>query len=258
MFRLQDNTPEVYTQQSRDFQLFCRLYDCINNGVMFDISTMPNILDANLVNDLILPLMCTKVGFFPKDEYDSEILRNIISIFPYAIKHKGTKIGIEVAVFAILKGESNSENLINVLIDSSKHSITINTLKAIKNQKALDDLLSYIIPTGYFYNTEIYVPETLSTIYDTDYALNILYNKSISASQVRGTDRYLQPGDNVNSFQFQTDIEDNYIATFQDTEVIGSGNNTDLKTYSNDVSGSDRDNIDKHEQSIIKSIIKEG
>ena len=107
MFRLQDNTPSVYVNQSRDFQLFCRLYDCINNGVKFDIDTMLNILDPMKINDRMLNLLCTKVGFFPKAQYNSNVLRHIIASFPYAIKHKGTLLGIEIAVGTILKAEKD-------------------------------------------------------------------------------------------------------------------------------------------------------
>lgn len=44
--RLQNNVPEVYVKESRDFQLLCRLYDCILNGVKFDIDSMLNITDS--------------------------------------------------------------------------------------------------------------------------------------------------------------------------------------------------------------------
>lgn len=254
MFRLQDNMPQVYTEQSRDFQLFCRLYDCINNGVKFDIDTMINILDPYKTNDIVLPLLCAKVGFFPKNEYNSNILRNIISIFPYCIKHKGTKQGILSATYAILKGENNVNEAIQVDINQSNYSISINTQKPIINQKALEDVLSYIIPTGYFYTTDIYKPTILSDKVSTKNIINTLQNPSSNSSQIRGSDRYLQTGNNINSFQFQTDIENNYIATFQDTEVIGSENNLVKNTYNNDISGSLRNTIDEHSENNIEEI----
>ena len=42
MLRLENNTPSIYCQKSRDFQLFCRLYDVVNNGVKFDIDSIIN------------------------------------------------------------------------------------------------------------------------------------------------------------------------------------------------------------------------
>ena len=64
MFRLQNNTPSYYVNNSRDFQLFCRLYDYINNGVKFDIDSIININDPLKINDRLLNLYGSKVGFF--------------------------------------------------------------------------------------------------------------------------------------------------------------------------------------------------
>ena len=122
MFRLQDNVPSVYIDQSRDFQLFCRVYDCINNAVKYDIDTIINILDPMTANDRILELLCTYVGFFPKMHYDSYLLRYIIASFSHAIKYKGTKHGINIAVSTILKAERNIDAYkdIDVVINIDK------------------------------------------------------------------------------------------------------------------------------------------
>lgn len=262
MFRLQDNTPSVYTNQSRDFQLFCRLYDCINNGVKYDIDSIINILDPMSVNDRILNLLCTRVGFFPRSHYDSNLLRHIIDSFPFAIKHKGTKIGIEIAVSTILKAEKDIYTLrndfgITVQIDNSNHSIAIYATSAIENLHALDDFLSYILPVGYTYTFGKYDPRQTSNEVVVSNISKVMINPAVSNSQVRGSDRYsLQPGQD-NPYQFRTDIENNLVGTFLATEVIGSNNyisdtievEVDNKTetitiYGNDISGTIRDKID--------------
>ena len=51
--------------------------------------------------------MCSKIGFFPKVSIDANVLKYIIASFPHIIKHKGTRTGVEMAVNAILKAESN-------------------------------------------------------------------------------------------------------------------------------------------------------
>ena len=78
-----------------NFQLFCRLYDCINNGVQFDISTITDILDPIKVNDRIVKLLATRVGFITDIDIDNTVLRYILSAYPYIIKNKGTRKGIE-------------------------------------------------------------------------------------------------------------------------------------------------------------------
>ena len=49
MFRLQNNVPEVYVDKSRDFQLFCRLYDSCFGGVKFSIDSMSRLTNASIL-----------------------------------------------------------------------------------------------------------------------------------------------------------------------------------------------------------------
>ena len=57
IFRLQSNVPEIYINESRDFQLLCRLYDCVLGGVKLDIDTLENIIDTRSCNSILLQLL---------------------------------------------------------------------------------------------------------------------------------------------------------------------------------------------------------
>ncbi len=48
--KLQDKVPPVYPEGSRDFQLFCHLYDVIFNGIKNDIDGKYNELYSKLIN----------------------------------------------------------------------------------------------------------------------------------------------------------------------------------------------------------------
>lgn len=148
MFRLENNVPEVYIKESRDFQLFLRLYDYVNNGVRFGIKSIDNLLDPLKCNDRVLPLLCTRVGFFPKSEYNTYALREIISAFPLILKYKGSKKSIQIALNTILKAENNYGDSI-IEIDPNRSEIAIYTEKSIVNKILLEDVLSYTIPTGF-------------------------------------------------------------------------------------------------------------
>lgn len=148
MFRLQENVPEIYVNQSRDFQLFCRIYDVINNTLRYNAKSVNNLLNPIKVADNMLQLLATRVGFFPKSEYNTETLREVISAFPYMVKYKGSKQGIEMAINVILKAENNFANSF-VDIDNTQAQINIYTEKRIKNENLLRDVLSYILPIGY-------------------------------------------------------------------------------------------------------------
>ena len=158
MFRLQDNVPDIYVNESRDFQLLCRLYDCVLNGVKSDIDTMVNINVPFKVNEKVLNLLALKVGFFTDKYIPTSLLRWIIATFPWAMRFKGSLYGIKLAVNTISKFENIQQNPI-IQVNSLKRLIVINTYKLFNNTTALDEYLKYIMPTGYTYEISLIIGE---------------------------------------------------------------------------------------------------
>lgn len=181
MFRLQDSVPEIYTKESRDFQLFLRLYDYVNSGVRYSAKSIDNLLDPFKCNSRAVSLLCTRVGFFPKSEYNTYALRHIINVFSEMLKYKGSKKGIEIALNAILRAEKNNSGYW-VSINKSKNTILILTKKAIQNQTLLEDVLSYIIPTGYTLEIGTYEKEQIGT---SEIYIKDIINKDIEFSSSR-------------------------------------------------------------------------
>lgn len=181
MFRLQDSVPEIYTKESRDFQLFLRLYDYVNSGVRYSAKSIDNLLDPFKCNSRAVSLLCTRVGFFPKSEYNTYALRHIINVFSEMLKYKGSKKGIEIALNAILRAEKNNSGYW-VSINKSKNAILILTKKAIENQTLLEDVLSYIIPTGYTLEIGTYEEEQIGT---SEIYIKDIINKDIKFSSSR-------------------------------------------------------------------------
>ena len=64
LLRMQNRTPPIYCEESRDFQLLCRLYDTIVNGLLFDIETITDIINTKNIRSSFLQLLQTKLGFF--------------------------------------------------------------------------------------------------------------------------------------------------------------------------------------------------
>ena len=158
MFRLQDNVPDIYVNESRDFQLLCRLYDCVLNGVKSDIDTMVNINVPFKANEKVLNLLALKVGFFTDKYIPTSLLRWIIPTFPWARRFKGSLYGIKLAVNTISKFENIQQNPI-IQVNSLKRLIVINTYKLFNNTTALDEYLKYIMPTGYTYEISLIIGE---------------------------------------------------------------------------------------------------
>lgn len=186
MFRIQDNVPQIYINESRDFQLISRLYDVLYSSSKYDIDSMVNILDATLVRDNLLQLMCTRIGFFPTTNIDANVLKYIIASFPYIVRNKGTQVGVEYAINAILKAESNPQSvgkphivvqnaISDDLSEQDSYCITIYTTIDIYNKKALDEIMRYVLPIGVQYRILPYftVGEVAPTIVLQDDKVNI-------------------------------------------------------------------------------------
>ena len=164
MIRLQHKTPEIYSNESRDFQLLERLYDCICNGIQYNISTMPSILNTKKCRDIMLPLLQTKLGFFTRKEIDNYSLRYVLEIFPLLVKNKGSINAIKQALAMFLK-LTNIDSSITVyytkngLTIESGATIPSNTLviginAGFQDTLLLDEIFKYIVPVGvgyYFY-----------------------------------------------------------------------------------------------------------
>ena len=91
--RLQENLPLVYEENSRDFQLLGRLYDCVINGVKNDIDNLIYINNPDYCYSNILELLKTKVGFFTSKHFSDRELRHTLKVFSILLKNKGAKEG---------------------------------------------------------------------------------------------------------------------------------------------------------------------
>lgn len=211
MFRLQDNVPEVYVKWSRDFQLFCRIYDVINNSMRFNAKSSQNLLDPLNTTDNMLQLLATRIGFFPKNEYNTEALREVMSAFPYIVKYKGSKKGIEMALNVILKIENNyKESFVD--IDSKNSIVNIYTNAKIESENLLRDVLSYIIPIGYDIVINTYTKaDTSKTLSQIGLSENVEQG-SYTSSNI--------------SIVSNTDLDDALasVGSYTTTEVLGENN----------------------------------
>ena len=240
LLRLQNNTPPYYIENSRDFQLFCRVFDSVVNGFRFDIQTMTNVINVNQLSDRMLSLYASSVGFFTEKDIDAKVLRYILSAFPYIIKNKGTQLGIEQAVYTVLKAENSVDmpfvEIINEGIDP-ENSYIINIYVPIKiyNDVALEELLKYVMPTGYKYNLIVYVPSNgfrytqLNNLDD----VSVIHIPTHLSSAIRGSNAIGSGyyGDNVPQYilnwiqrenNMPTDSGNRIINAFDTTEVVGS------------------------------------
>lgn len=146
MFRLQNHVPEVYPDKSRDFQLFCRLYDLCFSDVRFSAESMRRISDTKSCDAGLLELLKTKLGLFTTTNVDDVELRYLLQAFPTLIRYKGSKQGLEFIKTLYTKMYNVSAPNFDLTEDYYIH-VTFNVPP--KNDKLLIELLRYVLPTGY-------------------------------------------------------------------------------------------------------------
>lgn len=164
IFRLQNNVPEVYVEESRDFQLFCRLYDSVVGGEHYLINSLKYASSTAECNERLLELLQTKLGFFTKTQLTAQELRLILQAYPYIIQHKGSRTAIDyvIALFRRLTYTGASSILRYEFTDDCKLLITFD--RAIPTDTFLHELLRYVLPSGYIIEYDVMIDQELSSI----------------------------------------------------------------------------------------------
>jgi len=160
---LENEVPEVYVEESRDFQVLMRLMSIIFNACRADSQQLQFLNDAELINSRLIPLLQTKVGFFTNKEYKSSDLRDICRIFMHIVRNKGSRKGIELAIRAFFSAKNFKSNYyIDIqnepTVDNQEdaYSIKIGLKKNFTDFTLLEDVLRYVLPTGYFLTVFLY------------------------------------------------------------------------------------------------------
>lgn len=157
MFRLQENVPEYLINESRDFQLFCRLYDCLNNGTKFDTDSIVRVMNTTTCGSRFLKLLETRLGFFTDGQYTDTEIRDILMGFCDMVKYKGSILGISRAVRSFLIAKNIKVATI-IKYNNIDNQVSIGLRSRNLDTSLLDDMLRYVMPAGclvdYFYFVE--------------------------------------------------------------------------------------------------------
>lgn len=150
MIRTQKLVPKVYYNHSRDFQLIGRLYELVLNSVKTNSDLIYNIPNGpNMDNDL-LELLSTTIGFKSTHNYNVDQLKSLCSCFAEIIRSKGSIRAIEKTCNALVGAEGITDS---VYIDdkSSKDTLILYVPQELSDTNLLKDLMNYILPAGLSY-----------------------------------------------------------------------------------------------------------
>lgn len=153
-FRLQDNVPNYYVDESRDFQLLCRVIDIYFKGCLSKSSTIPYQLDLDKCDEQLLYAIANMQGFTTKKYFPPNVLRNILKVFPYCIKRKGTKEAIELASYAVLSTDRLIYYIDVQVTSRTNDGVGDYTIRITCNTQSeylpyLEELLRFLVPIGW-------------------------------------------------------------------------------------------------------------
>lgn len=207
MFRVEKNVPDVYVNESRDFQLFCRLYDLVFQASRFSIDSLEQASDTMSCNDNLLSLLATKVGFFTDLNLTSKADRKILSAFPHIIKYKGSMYGVELVTNLFEQIMNTKVTPIHDTYD--RNHVTIVFDDYTPNVDLLYSLLEYIRPTGLLIDFVVRseIPE-VSTSY--------IVSDNVEVKKVATSDSFVAK-----------DVKDAYESNVGFTQINDNTNNDD-------------------------------
>lgn len=174
MIKTQSLVPTVYYRESRDFQLFGRLYDIIFNYAKTNVDLMTNFPINKNTDSKLLELLSRTLGFEAKANYHNKDLNAICSVFIQLMKEKGSLKSIERLLRTILNAEGIDEKFsIKQKAATAETSITLDIYipDIITNSEIalLENILDYILPAGVLYTLkeghlnnfgDIFIPTT--------------------------------------------------------------------------------------------------
>ena len=145
MIKLQDLTPSIYYEQSRDFQFIGRLYDIVLNYIKTNADNLYTLPIGKNMDEKLLNLLAFTLGFQSKHHYNSKQLLAICSVLPLILKHKGSLNAILVAVNSILYAEGINQALNYEFKDNN---LVLYLSPDLSDLTLLKDIMIYILPAG--------------------------------------------------------------------------------------------------------------
>lgn len=149
MIKLQNLTPSVYYNQSRDFQYIGRLYDIVLNSVKTNADMIYTVPDCSQSGSKLIDLLSLTLGFQPKHKYSVKQLAAACSVFPLLLRKKGTIQSVYILGNALLYSEGITDTFYcNLQTDDLNCSIELFVPETLSDINLLRDLLPYILPAG--------------------------------------------------------------------------------------------------------------
>ena len=212
ILRVQDMTPQVYTEESRDFQLLSRLYDSVFNGLKFDADSISSLINTKECRTNILKLLQTKLGFFTERKIDDEKLRSILECFPIIVRNKGSLGAVKQVLYLFLRIYSVSSDMEIYYLptpssppfseqepcvlangkppENDSLVMRIHSFQTRPDTTIIEELFRYILPSGTNYYIEFdKLTKLPDIVLKSEDAAELTFISDTLGSNVRGSDQ---------------------------------------------------------------------
>lgn len=225
MIKLQDLTPKVYYEQSRDFQLIGRLYDLLFTAVKTNADMLRNIPLSDNSDDSLLDLAALTLGFQSRHNYNADQLKAICSIFSLIMRNKGSISAVILACNALLHAEGINY-AIKYELRNQGTELVLFVPQELTDFNLFRDLLSYILPAGMSCNivkeiqqtqpatTNAYVTGSVDWHVASDRVMSVI--PTLGDSKLIDANPHATPGFFMNSVIIKPDVNS---TTYDGTEL---------------------------------------
>ena len=235
VFRLQHNVPEIYVNESRDFQLCGRLYDIVFNYVKTNVDLMENFPINAHTDSKLIELLARTLGFNNKLNYRNDDLNAICNVFISLMRDKGSLRSIKSLVRTILNvSDINKNHFVSMNTASKYPLIEIHVPDVVSNSeiKLLEDVLEYILPIGVCYDirtTKVSdVDRGTLNLSDVLRSSNLLDRSSKEYSNINITNEELEmthTDEKTSGELIESSINNPIVGDMRYSKVIGSETN---------------------------------
>lgn len=148
MLKVKDFVPDIYYNESRDFQYFGRLYDIVFNSVKCNVDLMKEAPYANMES-----LLLNTYGYRQKSDMTNEVVKVVAKNLTSLFKQKGTTECI-TRLFTILATAEGIVDRLDIEVDSTTNkgittlNVTLPPSISFFSISLGERLLNYLLPVG--------------------------------------------------------------------------------------------------------------
>ncbi len=192
MIKTQKSVPEVYYNRSRDFQLLGRTYDIIFNYMKMNADLIENNPLSDDVDDTLVPLLCTSLGFKETHEYNTKQMKGLCSIFIQCLRRKGSMASIQELLNLLVNVENENDEAYAEVDMYDPYLLNIYMPLSIPDTSLFEDMLKYILPAGMSYRLvrEVRVKKEVE---DYVYLESDLYgpDSKVAIQAIKGNEKFM-------------------------------------------------------------------